>query len=141
LEIRCIKEINGIQSITELPDTPTYVKGVINLRGQVIPVIDVRLRFGLEEREHDDRTCIVVVNLHEKNVGIIVDSVSEVIDIPQEDVEPSPSVNSGEGSRFISGLGKVGDEVKILVDIQQLLFENELEEILEAEAMEAEVMA
>ena len=110
---------------------PDFVKGVINVRGQVIPVIDVRLRFGMEERNYDERTCIINTRIHDSTVGLIVDGVSEVMEISDETIEPSPSVNSGAGSRFISGLGKVGEEVKILLDIQTLLFEEELEQITE----------
>jgi len=132
IEIRFVNEIIGIQKVTDLPDMPTYVKGVINLRGKVIPVIDVRLRFDLEEREYDERTCIIVVTLNDMAVGLIVDSVSEVIDIPSEDIEPAPKVKRGEASRFISGLGKVNEAVKILLDIRHLLFDSNIEDITEA---------
>ncbi|MBD3166810.1 chemotaxis protein CheW [bacterium] len=129
IEIRYVTEIIGIQSITELPDMPQYVKGVINLRGKVIPVLDVRLRFGLEEREYDERTSIIVVNIQEMAVGLIVDTVSEVMDIPKSEVEPPPRVSKGAGSRYIQGMGKVDKSVKILLDIQKLLFEGELEDL------------
>ncbi len=132
IEIRYVNEIIGVQKITDLPDMPDYVKGVINLRGKVIPVIDVRLRFNLKERAYDERTCIVVVTLNEIAVGIIVDSVSEVIDIPAGNIEPAPKVKRGEASRFISGLGKVDEAVKILLDIRQLLFDANIEQISEA---------
>jgi purine-binding chemotaxis protein CheW len=129
IEIRYVTEIIGIQSITELPDMPEYVKGVINLRGKVIPVLDVRLRFGLAEREYDERTSIIVVNIKEMAVGLIVDTVSEVMDIPKSDVEPPPRVSKGAGNRYIQGMGKVDKSVKILLDIQKLLFEGELEDL------------
>ena len=132
IEIRYVTEIIGIQKITDLPDTPDYVKGVINLRGKVIPVLDVRLRFGLVERDYDERTCIIVVNINGTSVGLIVDSVSEVLDIPSNDVELPPKVNKGGGSRYIQGLGKVGESVKILLNIHRLLFDEELEQIIEA---------
>ena len=131
IAIRDVTEIIGIQNITDLPETPIFVKGVINLRGKVIPVIDVRLRFSMEEREYDDRTCITVVHINDVAVGLIVDSVSEVLDIPAEDVEPPPKVHKGAGSRYIQGLGKVGKEVKILLDTQKLLFEEEVELLAE----------
>ncbi len=134
LTIRDVTEIIGIQKITDLPDTPAFVKGVINLRGKVIPVIDVRLRFGIGERDHDDRTCIIVVNIKGTAVGLIVDSVAEVLDIPANQVEPAPKLNRGSGSRYISGLGKTGEAVKILLDTQKLLFEEELETIVGAVA-------
>ncbi len=134
IEIRNVTEIIGIQNITELPDTPAYVKGVINLRGKVIPVIDVRLRFNIEELEYNDRTCIVVVNINNMSVGLIVDTVSEVMDIPGENIEPAPKVNNKSGSMYIKGLGKVGDEVKILLDTQKLLFGNDLEQVADSVA-------
>jgi len=123
IEIRHVTEIIGIQNITVVPDMPHYIKGVINLRGKVIPVMDVRLRFCLEEREYDDRTCIIVINIEEQSVGMIVDRVSEVLDIPKDDVEPPPKVKKGESSRFIKGMGKVDGRVKILLDEYQLLFD------------------
>jgi purine-binding chemotaxis protein CheW len=129
IEIRFVTEIIGIQKITDLPDMPAYVKGVINLRGKVIPVIDVRLRFGFEERDYDERTCIVVVNINEVAVGLIVDSVREVLDIPAGQIDPPPSVRKGAESRYIQGLGKVGDDVKIILDVNKLLFEEELEKL------------
>jgi purine-binding chemotaxis protein CheW len=123
IEIRHVTEIIGIQTITEVPDMPHYIKGVINLRGKVIPVMDVRLRFGVEERVYDDRTCIIVINIDEQPVGLIVDRVSEVLDIPKSEVEPPPNVKRGESSRFIKGMGKVEDRVKILLNEYQLLFD------------------
>lgn len=123
IEIRHVTEIIGIQNITEVPDMPHYIKGVINLRGKVIPVMDVRLRFGVEERAYDDRTCIIVINIDEQPVGLIVDRVSEVLDIPKSEVEPPPNVKRGESSRFIKGMGKVEDRVKILLNEYQLLFD------------------
>ncbi len=129
IEIRYVTEIIGIQSITDLPDVPEFVKGVINLRGKVVPVIDVRLRFSMEERDYDERTCIVVVNIKEKPVGLIVDSVSEVLDIAEKNIEPPPSVQKGSGSRFIQGLGKVDEAVKILLNVRKLLFEEEFEQL------------
>ncbi|MEW6172238.1 MAG: chemotaxis protein CheW [Bacillota bacterium] len=125
IEIRHVTEIIGIQNITDVPDMPSYVKGVINLRGKVVPVLDVRLRFGMEERGYDDRTCIVVINIDSHAVGLIVDRVSEVLDIPKNDVEVPPKVKKGEGSRFVKGIGKLGDNVKILLDAPSLLFEKE----------------
>jgi purine-binding chemotaxis protein CheW len=126
IEIRHVTEIIGIQSITEVPDMPAHVKGVINLRGKVIPVMDVRLRFGMPERPYDDRTCIVVINIDGQAVGLVVDRVSEVLDIPKDDIEPPPAVRKGEESRFVQGMGKVGEEVKILLDARKLLYDDEV---------------
>ena len=126
IHIRNVTEIIGIQAITDVPGTPEYVKGVINLRGKVIPVIDVRLRFGLPEKDYEERTCIIVVNIKDVSVGLIVDSVSEVMDIPEDNIEPPPKVSKSAGTRYLQGLGKVDNDVKILVDTSQLLFEEEL---------------
>lgn len=133
INIRHVTEIIGIQKVTDLPDLPDFVKGVINLRGKVIPVVDVRLRFGMDERDYDERTCIVVVNIEETSVGLVVDTVSEVMNIPGENIEPPPRVNKKiNGNRFVHGLGKVEEDVKILLDTQKLLFEEELEQIIKA---------
>ncbi len=121
IEIRYVTEIIVIQNITEVPAMPHYIKGVINLRGKVIQVMDVRLRFGLEERPYDDRTCIIVINIDDQSVGLIVDRVSEVLDIPQSEVEPLPKIRRGESRCFIKGMGKVVDQVKILLNEYQLL--------------------
>jgi len=123
VEIRYVVEIIGLQRITAVPDMPPYVKGVINLRGKVIPVMDVRLRFGMAERFYDDRTCIVVVNVAEQTVGLIVDRVSEVLNIPKSEIEPPAAVRKGASSRFVQGMGKVGEEVKILLNADRVLFD------------------
>lgn len=122
IEIRHVIEINSVQKITEVPDLPAYVKGVINLRGQVIPVTDLRLRFHLEPRPYDNRTCVIVVKVDDTNVGLIVDRVSEVQSIPEEELAPPPKAGPDGSTPYILGLGKVGSEVKILLDVQKLLF-------------------
>jgi len=100
-------------------------KGVINLRGKVIPVIDLRLKFGLEEIEHTEQTCIIVVNVG-KEIGIITDTVCEVLDIAGENIEPPPSMGGAVETSFILGMGKVGDAVKILLDINRVLTAEEM---------------
>ena len=121
IEICHVTEIIGIQKITDVPDMPNHVKGVINLRGKVIPVMDVRLRFRMEERDYDDRTCIIVVNVQGAAVGLVVDTVKEVADIPEKQIESPPDVSEGNRQLFIRGLGKIGEEVKILLDIEKLM--------------------
>jgi purine-binding chemotaxis protein CheW len=130
INITHVQSIEELQKIIAVPDLPPYVKGVINLRGNVIPVIDLRLKFHMEEREYDDRTCIVITKIHDKQIGLIVDTVSEVHDIPEANIEPPPTFkkSSGEG-QYIAGIGKIGEEVKILLDISKLLLEEEMEEI------------
>ncbi|MGE4292226.1 MAG: chemotaxis protein CheW [Desulfovibrio sp.] len=129
LDIRYVIEIVGIQKITEVPDMPAFVKGVINLRGQVIPVMDVRTRFRMQPRDYDDRTCVIVVRINETSIGLVVDTVNEAADIPEKNVSPPPQVSKGSGSRFIKGMGKIGDDVKILLNVDKLLYEEELEKI------------
>lgn len=129
IDIVYVTEIIGIQKITEVPDMPDYVKGVINLRGKVIPVMDVRLRFHLPERDYDERTCIVVVDIEGTAVGLVVDQVNEVADIPEKDVEPPPRSSKGATSRYLKGMGKVGNEVRILLSVDKLLQEEELSEL------------
>jgi len=129
LEIYHVTEIIGIQKITEVPDMPDYVKGVINLRGKVIPIMDVRKRFNFEERAYDERTCIVVVNINDTSLGLVVDTVKEVSDIPEKDIQPPPDIAEGNRQFFISGLGKIDDEVKILLDAEKLLTKSDLSKV------------
>jgi len=124
LEIRYVTEIIGIQKITPVPDMPDYVKGVINLRGKVIPVMDVRLRFKMEVRDYDERTCIIVIHTKDTTVGLIVDTVNEVLEISQDQIEATSKFSKGYGNQFMKGMGKIGDDVKILLDAEALLFED-----------------
>jgi len=126
IEIYFVTEIIGIQKITDVPDMPAYVKGVINLRGKVIPVMDVRIRFRMPEREYDDRTCIVVVNVKGTSVGLVVDTVKEVADIPPAQIELPPEVADGSTQHYIKGLGKIGEDVKILLDVEKLVRSDEI---------------
>ena len=132
LDIAFVTEIIGIQRITEVPDMPNFVKGVINLRGKVIPVMDVRLRFVLPEREYDERTCIIVVDINSAAVGLVVDKVNEVADIPEDQVEPPPRTTKGASSRFLKGMGKVDEEVKILLNAEAMLYGNEMAQVTAA---------
>lgn len=124
LEIACVNEIIGILPITELPDSPHYVKGVVNLRGKVIPVMDVRVRFGMEEVSYNERTCIIVVKVNETMVGLIVDAVSEVADIPEENIEAPTSMSNSSDNAYIMAFGKIGNDVIILLKIESLLFDD-----------------
>lgn len=127
IAITHVTEIIGMLNITEVPQTPSYIKGVINLRGKVIPVMDIRLRFEMSAREYDERTCVVVVNLNESTVGLVVDTVSEVLDIPAVDIEASGQFSNSEGNNFICGMGKVDERIKMVIDVNALLFrDNEL---------------
>lgn len=131
IEIKYVTEIIGLQVITEIPELPKYIKGIINLRGKVIPVMDIRLRFKKEELEYNDRTCVIVVDINDISIGIIVDSVAEVLTIPEVDIVEPPQMNKGFNNRYIKSIGKVGDSVKLLLDCQKLLSEDELEDLNE----------
>ena len=131
LEILKVKEIIGIMNITSVPQTPDYVKGVINLRGKVIPVIDLRLRFIMEPLEYNERTCIIIVDIAGTSgkkvmVGIVVDCVSEVLNIKGDEIEDAPSFGSRLNTEYILGMAKVRGGVKILLDIDQVLNAGEL---------------
>ena len=119
-------EIVGIQKITEVPDMPDFVKGVINLRGKVIPVMDVRLRFRMPAVAYDDRTCVVVVSVGDVTIGLVVDTVSEVVDIPESNISAPPRFSSSTSGRYVSGMGKIGEAVKIIIDVEKLLHDHEL---------------
>jgi purine-binding chemotaxis protein CheW len=126
-----IKEIIGMIPITSVPQTPDFVKGVINLRGKVIPVIDLRLRFGVEETGYTERTCIIVVEIERSRtevlIGIVVDSVSEVLNIKDADIEETPAFGANLNTEYILGMAKMEGGVKILLDIDQVLSATEFE--------------
>ena len=132
IDIANVTEIIEMQKITDVPDMPDFIKGVINLRGRVIPVMDLRLRFEMSVRDYDDRTCVIIVNIDEISMGFIVDTVAEVHDIREKDIEPPPSFRTDTGkNNYISGLGKMEDRVTILIDVHKLLHDRELEAIKE----------
>lgn len=127
IEISHVTEIIGIQSITVLPELPEFIKGIINLRGKIIPVMDVRLRFKKESLDYNDRTCIVVIDINEISIGLIVDTVSEVLSISEGDVVPPPDLKNGHSSRYVKGIGKVGSDVKLILNCDRLLKDEELD--------------
>ena len=125
-----VKEIIGMMGITPVPQTPDYVKGVINLRGKVIPVVDLRSKFDMETIDYTDRTCIIVVEIEGKEesiqIGIVVDTVSEVLNIRESDVEDTPTFGTSVNTEFILGMAKIEGNVKILLDIDAVLSAKEL---------------
>jgi len=131
IEIRHVTEIIGIQPVTEVPELPEYIRGIINLRGKIIPVMDVRLRFKKKFREYNDRTCVVVIDVKDVSIGLIVDSVSEVMSIPDTEIVAPPDV-SRSGNKYIKGIGKTGNDVKLILDCEKLLSEDELDSLSEA---------
>jgi purine-binding chemotaxis protein CheW len=139
LEILKVREIIGYMDITAVPRTPAYVKGVINLRGQVIPVVDLRSKFDMEVAEKTEQTCIIFVEITHGDsrisTGIVVDRVSEVLDIAGDNIEPAPEFGSAVETNFILGMGKIGDTVKILLDIDKVLCSDDLAGIHQQETV------
>ena len=131
LEILKVQEIIKMMDITRVPRTPDFVRGVINLRGKVIPVVDLRLRFGMEPKATTDKTCVIVVQVRRENLtvtmGTIVDEVSEVLDIGGEQIEPAPEFGEMVNTDFIVGMGKVGKRVVMLLDVDKVLSQQELD--------------
>lgn len=126
--INNVTEIIGIQPITLVPELPNYIKGIINLRGKIIPVMDVRLRFKKEFREYNDRTCIIVIDINDLSIGLIVDSVSEVLIIQDENIVPPPNLNK-TSNKYISGIGKIDNEVKLILDCDKLINYEDIESL------------
>jgi purine-binding chemotaxis protein CheW len=130
IKIEAIHQIIGITDITPIPHTPDYIKGVLNLRGRIIPVIDLRLKFSLEEREYDERTCIIIVEVNKGSIkmpiGIIVDFVSEVMTVTRENVEDTPYFGVNLDTAFIMGIAKLEDKIKIILDIDRVLTSEEI---------------
>ena len=131
-----VKEIIGMMAVTMVPQTPPYVKGVINLRGKIIPVVSLRLKFDLEEIDYTDRTCIIVVEVKTNTgnvlMGIVVDAVSEVLNIRSAEIEDTPAFGTSLKTDFILGMAKTGNRVKILLDIDKVISGREMEIVLQA---------
>ncbi|QHQ63357.1 chemotaxis protein CheW [Anaerocolumna sedimenticola] len=125
IDVRYVTEIIGIQPITEVPELPGYIKGIINLRGKIIPVMDVRLRFKMPFKEYNDRTCIIVIDIDGTCIGLIVDSVTEILSIPEDEIVDPPEVNK-TGNNYIKCIGKVGNEMKLILDCYKLLNDREI---------------
>lgn len=143
IKIEYVNEIIVYQEITEIPETEEYIKGLINLRGKIIPVIDVRIRFKQEPFEYNDRTCIIVLNVKELVVGLIVEKIAEVVEITEGNILPNPKIGKADRSqnKYVYGIGKVGDEVKLLLDPQRLLNDEDtalIEQVNDMNADEAE---
>ena len=135
-----VKEIIGLINITPVPETPPFVKGIINLRGKVIPVIDLRLKFQMPQRDYDERTCIVIMEIQRMGgesllIGVIVDGVSEVLPISEEKIEPPPAIGLSLKSTYIKGMAKINDVVKILLDIDLVLSSDEVMSLVSEETV------
>ena len=129
VEISEVQEINRMIEITRIPRAPKFVEGVINLRGKVIPVIDLRKRFGMDKKEYDKNSRIIVVEIDEKMVGMIVDAVTEVLRITSDNIEPPPPIVAGIGSEYLRGVGKLNDRMLILLDLAKVFTETEKEHL------------
>jgi purine-binding chemotaxis protein CheW len=126
IEILSVHEIIGLMPITCVPGTPDHICGIINLRGKIIPIVDLRRKFGMDSKAHTPETCIIVVNVQGVEVGIVVDRVSEVLSIPAEDIEPAPSFGRDVNTDYILGIGKSQSKVKILLNIDRVLSNDQL---------------
>lgn len=129
IPIADVVQIVKVQQITEIPEFPSYAKGIINLRGSIIPVIDIRLRIGKDEIAYDEHTCIIVTNISERYVGFIVDSVEEVAVIEDDEISAPPRMSEDYTNTFLTGIGKHEKRIVLLLDAQKILSENELESI------------
>jgi len=131
-----VKEIIGMMHITPVPRTPDFVKGVINLRGKIIPVMDLRAKFNMDEKEYNERTCIIVVEIElngvQRLLGVVVDMVSEVVSISSEEIEPPPQYGTKLDHNYILGIGKIKERVVIILDINEIFLDDEVIKMLEA---------
>lgn len=122
-----VVQIVGMQEITDVPEFPSYARGVINLRGTIIPIIDVRMRLKEKEMACDERTCIIVTNIKDSYIGFIVNSVNEVIDIYNEDISDPPQIGNDYVNTYVTGIAKLSDNIVLLIDLKKILNEKELE--------------
>lgn len=131
IEIKYVEEIIQFQAITPVPEVESYIKGLINLRGKIVPVIDVRMRFGQEPLPYTDRTCIIVITVKNVTVGLIIESIAKVVTIDSGNILPPPTLSHGaEQNKYVYGIGKIGDEVKLLLNPEKLICEVDMEELL-----------
>ena len=134
VDIAQVQEINRMVAVTHVPRAPQFMEGVINLRGQLIPIIDLRARFGMPRAEHTKNTRIVVTEIGAKRVGMVVDSVSEVLRLPVEHIEPAPEMITGVETEYIRGVGKIEDRLIILLDLARIISGAEKRELENADA-------
>ena len=130
IEIRYLIEIIAFQPVTFVPNLPKYVKGVLNLRGKIIPVLDVRTRFGMPSIDYTENTCILILNFNNLSASLIVDGVKEVLKITKDNIEPSPGFEEANVERFVDSIGKSGDTLKILINVEKFIHEKDIKEII-----------
>lgn len=138
ISISYVNEIIVMQPITAVPEVEDYIKGLINLRGKIIPVIDVRVRFKMEPKEYTDRTCIIVINVKSTVIGLIVEKIAEVVTILDDDIVPPPTLGrkENEQNKYVYGLARMGDAVKLLLDPEKLIKDTDLEALEEVQEEE-----
>ncbi len=127
LKIQYVSEIIPFQAITAIPETEEYIKGLINLRGKILPVIDVRLRFMQDPFDYNDRTCIIIITVRGTMVGLVVEEIAEVVEIEDDNILPPPTIMRGDRvqNKYVYGIGRVGDTVKLLIDPDKLLHDED----------------
>jgi purine-binding chemotaxis protein CheW len=127
IDILKVQEIRGYDSVTRIANTPEFIKGVINLRGVIVPIVDLRIKFRLCEVSYHEFTVVIIINVLGKVVGIVVDGVSDVIELPAQSIKPAPEFGAALDTRYITGLGLLNDEMLILVDIEKLIGSDEMQ--------------
>lgn len=135
VDILRVQEIKGYTNVTRIPNTPEYIKGVLNLRGTIVPIIDLRCKFGMPKMEYTRFTVIVVLVIKDRVTGIIVDAVSDVLNIGKKDIQPTPQFGANIKVDFINGIGKAGDKLVSLLDVDQLLSTGDLDQATAAAAV------
>lgn len=126
LDIMTVKEIRGYESATKIANAPSYIKGVINLRGDIVPIIDLRIKFGIGEATYNEWTIVIMLNVKDRIVGIVVDSVSDVMNFDAQDIRPAPEFGVAFDSRYLHGLASMDEQMIIIVDIEELISSDEL---------------
>ncbi len=127
IEILKVQEIRGYDTVTKIANTPSFIKGVVNLRGRIVPIVDLRIKFNLENKQYDEFTVVIILNLRGRVVGIVVDGVSDVLDLPSENIREVPDLVSNIDTQYILGLGSVEERMLILIDIEKLMNSQEME--------------
>lgn len=135
LDIMSVKEIRGYEPVTKIANAPSYIKGVINLRGDIVPIVDLRIKFGVGEPTYNEWTIVIMLNIKDRILGIVVDGVSDVMNFEEEDIKPAPQFGTAFDSRYLDGLAAVDDLMVIVVDIEALISSDELGLFDSAEAV------
>lgn len=132
IDILRVQEIRGYEEPTRIANAPSHVKGVINLRGKIVPIVDLRLKFGIADPRYDTFTVVIILNVGDRVIGTVVDSVSDVIEIGPDQVREAPEMEAGVDASYITGIGTIGERMLIMVDIEKLMLANQLAAVFEA---------